>query len=107
MRMDYDSGFILHKEVNWSLLNEGLAIPISACSRFSDWDASILKHGASKQVKILIDNEFYDAKLINQNFDKRKYPNHRDIFSSRHAEKWMIICNFVGRERQGSGREGG
>lgn len=28
-------------------------------------------------------------------------------FSSRHAEKWMIICNFVGRERQGSGRGGG
>ena len=94
MRMDYDSGFILQKEVNWSLLNEGLAIPISACSRFSDWDASILKHGASKQVKILIDNEFYDAKLINQNFDKRKYPNHRDIIQIRYTPNSLIAAKL-------------
>ena len=47
--MDYDDGFILQKDVNWSLLNEGLAIPISVYARFNEWDASILKHGAGKQ----------------------------------------------------------
>ena len=94
MRMDYDGGFILQKEVNWSLLNEGLAIPISVCSRFSEWDASILQHGASKQVKILIGNEFYDAKLINQNFDKRKYPNHRDIIQIRYTPNSLIAAKL-------------
>lgn len=33
--MDYDDGFILQKDANWSLLNEGLAIPISVCSRLA------------------------------------------------------------------------
>jgi hypothetical protein len=46
--LDYDGGFILQKDVNWSLLTEGLAIPTSVCSRFADWDATILTHGASK-----------------------------------------------------------
>ena len=92
--MDYDGGFILQKEVNWSLLNEGLAIPISVCSRFSEWDASILQHGASKQVKILIDDEFYDAKLINQNFDQRKYPNHRDIIQIRYTPNSLIAAKL-------------
>ena len=92
--MDYDGGFILQKEVNWSLLNEGLAIPISVCSHFSEWDASILKHGASKQVKILIDGEFYDAKLINQNFDQRKYPNHRDIIQIRYTPNSLIAAKL-------------
>ena len=93
--MDYDNGFILQKEVNWSLLNEGLAIPISVCSRFSEWDASILQHGTCKQVKILIDNEFYDAKLINQNFDKRKYPDHRDIIQIRYRQIHLSPPNYV------------
>ena len=92
--MDYDGGFLLQKEVNWSLLNEGLAIPISVCLRFSEWDASILKHGASKQVKILIDGEFYDAKLINQNFDQRKYPNHRDIIQIRYTPNSLIAAKL-------------
>ena len=92
--MDYDNGFILQKEVNWSLLNEGLAIPISVCSRFSEWDTSILQHGTSKQVKILIDKEFYDAKLINQNFDKRKYPNHRDIIQIRYTPNSLIAAKL-------------
>ena len=33
--MDYDDGFILQKDVNWSPLNERLAIPISVCSRLA------------------------------------------------------------------------
>ena len=33
--MEYDDGFILQKDVNWSLLNEGLAIPISVYSRLA------------------------------------------------------------------------
>lgn len=49
MNMDYEGGFIIQKGVNWSLLNEGLAIPISASSRFFEWDVSILKHGSANR----------------------------------------------------------
>ena len=92
--MDYDGGFILQKDVNWSLLNEGLALPISVYSRFADWDDSILKHGASKQVKILIDEEFYDAKLINQNFDQSRYPGHSDIIQIRYSPGSQIAAKL-------------
>ena len=30
--MDCDNGFILQKTVDWSLLNDGMTIPVSACS---------------------------------------------------------------------------
>ena len=30
--MDYDNGFILQKAVDWSLLNDGMTIPVSVCS---------------------------------------------------------------------------
>ncbi len=33
--MDYDNGFILQKTVDWSLLNDGMTIPVSMCSLFS------------------------------------------------------------------------
>ena len=94
MNMDYESGFILQKDVNWSLLNEGLAIPISVCSRFSDWDASILKHGASKQIKILIDGDLLDATLINQNFDQSRFPGHSDIIQIRYSPGSMIAAKL-------------
>ena len=92
--MDYEAGFILQKDVNWSLLNEGLAIPVSVCSRFAEWDASILKHGASKMVKILIGDEFYEAKLINQNFDQRRFQGHKDIIQIRYSPNSLIAAKL-------------
>ena len=92
--MDYDGGFILQKDVNWSLLTEGLAIPTSVYSRFNDWDASILKHGASKPVKILIDGEFYEATLKNQNFDQRRYPGHKDIIQIRYTPNSQLAAKL-------------
>lgn len=92
--MDYDNGFILQKVVNWSLLNEGLTIPISVYSRFNEWDASILKHGSSKQIKILIDGQFYDTILKNQNFDQQKYPGHKDIIQIRYSPTSPIVAKL-------------
>ena len=92
--MDYACGFILQKDVNWSLLTEGLSIPTSVCSRFADWDASILTHGTSKPVKILIDGEFYEATLKNQNFDQRRYPGHKDIIQIRYTPNSQIAAKL-------------
>ena len=92
--MDYDGGFILQKDVNWSLLTEGLAIPTSVYSRFADWDVSILTHGASKPMKILIDGEFYEATLKNQNFDQRRYPGHKDIIQIRYTPNSQLAAKL-------------
>ena len=49
--MDYDNGFILQKTVDWSLLNDGMTIPVSVCSLFKAWDESILTHGQSVSIR--------------------------------------------------------
>ena len=64
--MDYDGRFIMQKTVDWSLLNDGMTIPVSACALLKAWDESILTHGVCKDIKVLIDGELYDAKLKNQ-----------------------------------------
>ena len=85
--MDYDNGFILQKTVDWSLLNDGMTIPVSVCSLFNSWDESILTHGQSKDIKILIDGEFYDAKLKNQNFVQSNWAGHKDVIQIRYSRQ--------------------
>ena len=85
--MDYDNGFILQKTVDWSLLNDGMTIPVSVYSLFRAWDESILTHGQSKDIKILIDGEFYDAKLKNQNFVQSNWAGHKDVIQIRYSRQ--------------------
>ena len=88
--MELDSQFILQKEVNWSLLNHGLPIPVSVWNLFHAWDANILNHGASRQIKIMIGRDMFDAALINQNFNQQKFPSHKDIIQIRYSENSPI-----------------
>ncbi len=69
------------------MLNDGMTIPVSVCSLFKAWDESILMHGQSKDIKILIDGELYDAKLKNQNFVQSKWAGHKDIIQIRYNRK--------------------
>ena len=85
--MDYDKGFILQKTVDWSLLNDGMTIPVSVCSLFKAWDDSILIHGAGKDIKVLIDGELYDAKLKNQNFEQSNWVGHKDVIQIRYGRQ--------------------
>lgn len=82
--MDYYNQFILQKTVDWSLLNDGMTIPVSVCPLLKLWDESILIHGQSKDIKIMIDGEFYDAKLKNQNFVQRNWGGHKDVIQIRY-----------------------
>jgi len=69
------------------LLNDGMTIPVSVCSLFRAWDESILTHGQSKDIKILIDGEFYDAKLKNQNFVQSNWAGHKDVIQIRYSRQ--------------------
>ncbi len=89
--MDKDKHFILQKPVNWSLLNHGLSIPMSVWNLFQIMDPRIFVHGTSKQIKIIIDNELFDAVLVNQNFNKIKFPNHKDIIQIRYSDQSRIV----------------
>lgn len=89
--MNYNEHFILQKPVNWSLLNHGLSIPISVWKLFQVMDPEIFIHGASKQIKIIIEDKLFEAVLVNQNFNKVKYPNHKDIIQIRYSEQSQIV----------------
>ena len=85
--MDYDGRFIMQKTVDWSLLNDGMTIPVSACALLKAWDESILTHGAGKEINVLIDGEFYDAKLKNQNFEQSNWIGHKDVIQIRYGRQ--------------------
>lgn len=85
--MDYNDSFIMQKAVDWSLLNDGMTIPVSACALLKAWDESILRHGTSKDIKVLIDGNLYDAKLKNQNFEQNNWVGHKDVIQIRYGRQ--------------------
>lgn len=92
--MDYESRFIMQKTVDWSLLNDGMTIPVSACALLKAWDESILTHGAGKDIKVLIDGELYDAKLKNQNFEQSNWAGHKDVIQIRYGRQSALAVKL-------------
>jgi len=82
--------YIYKKEVDWSVLQQGFTIPLSIQVLFQKLIANSLPRGTSKKVKILIDGEIFEAKLVNQKFDETKYPNHKDIVQFRYEPQSEI-----------------
>ena len=94
MNMDLDGSFIMQKTVDWSLLNDGMTIPVSACTLLKHWDESILTHGVSKDIKVLIDGELYDAKLKNQNFEQSNWAGHKDVIQIRYSRQSSLAVKL-------------
>lgn len=92
--MDYDGRFIMQKTVDWSLLNDGMTIPVSACALLKAWDESILTHGAGKDIKVLIDGVLYDAKLKNQNFEQSNWAGHKDVIQIRYGRQSALAVKL-------------
>ncbi len=92
--MNPDNNFIMQKTVDWSLLNDGMTIPVSACALLKVWDESILTHGAGKDIKLLIDGEFYDAKLKNQNFEQSNWAGHKDVIQIRYGRQSALAVKL-------------
>lgn len=92
--MDYDGGFIMQKTVDWSLLNDGMTIPVSACALLKAWDESILTHGVGKDIKVLIDGELFDAKLKNQNFAQSNWAGHKDVIQIRYGRQSALAVKM-------------
>lgn len=92
--MEFERGFIMQKNVDWSMLNDGFTIPVSVYSLLEAWDKTIMIHGQVKNIKILIDDELYDARLINQNFNQANHAGHRDIIQIRYSRKSLLAIKL-------------
>jgi 5-methylcytosine-specific restriction protein A len=84
--MKLDESYIYRKEVDWSLLHEGLTIPVRIQVAFR----SLLdgyERGVGRKVSLLVDGQTFEAILINQNFDRKKFNRHSDVVQIRFTAK--------------------
>ena len=84
--MVLNESYIYRKEVDWSLLHEGLTIPVRLQVAFKNL-LSGYGLGVGKPITLLVDGQLYGAKLINQNFNRDKYKDHTDVVQIRFTEK--------------------
>lgn len=92
--MDYYGNFIMQKVVDWSLLNQGMTIPVSACALLKGWDETVLTHGVGKDIKVLINDELFDAKLKNQNFAQSNWAGHKDVIQIRYSTQSALAVKL-------------
>lgn len=83
--MELERNFIMRKRVDWSLLHDGMTIPVSVCALLKSWNEKILTHGHSMDIKVYIDGQQYDATLRNQNFEQANWPGHNDVIQIRYS----------------------
>jgi 5-methylcytosine-specific restriction enzyme A len=85
--MTTEQFYIYKKEVDWSVLHEGFSIPVSTQINFQTHIKRFLKRGESKIIKLVLGNNTYKVKIINQRFDEKKYPTHKDIIQIRYSPR--------------------
>ncbi len=84
--MNLGESYIYRKEVDWSLLHEGLTIPVRLQIAFK----SLLKdyaRGAGRPVTLLVQGQPFEAVLINQAFNREKFGQHSDLVQIRFSPK--------------------
>jgi len=85
---------LLQKEVDKSVLFQGMSIPGIYHKLFYEGIGIELKHGERKPIKMLLDGLEYDAVLVNQGFDKAKYKDHKDVLQIRYSENSPIASEL-------------
>jgi 5-methylcytosine-specific restriction endonuclease McrA len=86
-----DELYFYKKEVDWSLLNEGINIPVSLQNVFYQNTKLYLQKGDKKKISLVIDGIGYQATLTNINFDETKYPNCKEILQIRYLPSSAIV----------------
>ena len=76
--------YVYKKEVDWSLLIEGLAVPIENQVVFGQIMGRFLQRGEKKQITIYLDDKSYQASIINIDYSK-KFNRKSDIFQIRYS----------------------
>jgi len=79
--------FIFKKEVDWSLLNQGMSIPVEFQFIFKERLKELQNKGNKIDIKIVLETEVYHVNLINQKFNESQYFGHKNIIQIRYTEK--------------------
>lgn len=76
--------YVYKKEVDWSVLQQGVSIPVTIQVVFQTTINKFLPRGQSKDIYLVLEGKTYKARLVNQKFDERKYPGRSDILQIRY-----------------------
>ena len=77
--------FLLKHSVDLSLLTNGFHIHTEFHQLVYALPGGALRHGESRDIKVLIDGEEFTTKLYNIGFDQNKYPDHPDLLQVRYS----------------------
>ena len=76
--------YVYKKEVDWSLFNYGLNIPIQHQVKFKQIAGRFIERGESKPITLYLNGSSYKARLNNLKIDA-KYGNHADMVQIRYS----------------------
>lgn len=77
--------YVYKKEVDWSLLVDGLTIPLENQVVFARNMGRLLSKGEKKEITVILKGCSYKAKIVNVNFDRNKYQR-KDIYQIRYSK---------------------
>lgn len=78
--------YIYKKEVDWSLLNDGLTLPLDNQVIFGRKMGRFLRRGETKDVYLCLEGKNYKARIYNVNFDSR-HNRKKDTLQIRYSPK--------------------
>ena len=91
--------YVYKKEVDWSLFNYGLAIPLEYQVVFKQITNRFLGRGESKTINLYLNGKSYQAKLNNNKIDN-KFGNRADIVQIRYTQNSDIAAALRGLFRR-------
>lgn len=84
--MNLEESYIYRKEVDWSLLNEGLTIPVRLQIEFKRL-LNDYSRGVGRPVTLVVHGQPFEAVLINQDFNRSKFIQHSDLVQIRYSTR--------------------
>ncbi|AHM56324.1 hypothetical protein EAL2_c10260 [Peptoclostridium acidaminophilum DSM 3953] len=82
--MKATENYVYKKEVDWSLLNEGLTLPVENQVVFGRNMGKFLARGEAKNITVYLDGKSYIARIINLNLNK-KHNRKSDMLQIRYS----------------------
>ena len=77
--------YVYKKEVDWSLLMEGLTLPVDNQVVFGQIMGRFIQRGESKDITLYLEGKAYHAKIVNVNFDP-KFKRKKDTYQIRYSK---------------------
>lgn len=86
--METTENYVYKKEVDWSLFNWGLTLPIENQVVFGRNMNGFLKRGESKEINLYLDGRSYKARITNVNFNP-KFRRNKDTLQIRYNRDFV------------------